>query len=183
MIVTDYRITDHRDILEEGKADEWKRLVAEGGFDALAAMDQAEEVAFGYPKASNMVVNALKFLLPAESTVEKYKHDIPPIEALGLISYAKMTGDFEKITIRFHDKMPDPVALGFKGNEVYLIAAWGPDSMKEDEIMEKFNLEYVRAFPLAKEKAMRELEREECGERMDQYLRSGYNYGNLTVTR
>jgi len=181
IVVTDYRLKDHEDLIDGKQADEWLRLVKEGGFSALEKMAAGKKVAFGYPKMSNQLKNALKWLCPEESSIDEYQHDIPPVEALGLISLAKMTGDFTKVYIRFHDKLPDPVAIGVKGKkdgEEYLIASWGPEKMPEEAIVERFRKLFAERLPKAVDSVIRELQNLNPDECADSWLESGYLYNH-----
>lgn len=145
-VTTDYRVKTTEDVLSASTADEWKRLAAECGLSALLEKREAGEVDIGWTKLDNQTGNALRWLCPQSCELAEYRYDVPPIEALGLISFAQMTGSFDKIMIHYNDRLPDPVAIGTKGNSKYLICAWGPDEIPVERWVEKFRTEIAKGF-------------------------------------
>jgi hypothetical protein len=181
MVVTDYRTKDSAELLSDGKADEWRRLAAECGLTALLEKQDAGDVALGWTKMDNQTTNALKWLCPQTSTLDKYKHDVPPIEALGLITNAQMRGEFDKIEIHFHDRLPDPVAVGTKGEDKYLICAWGPEEMPPERWAEVFRERVIAGFEAYKERVVNSIRALTADNRIEQWLRYGWNDGVLDV--
>lgn len=138
-VVTDFTVVEHADMVTKEQADEYRRLAFEAGMTALVEQGDEGKIAFGYPKMTNMQKNMFKLLVPTSITLDRYKHDVPPIEALGLISRANLTGQFEKILIHFNDKLPDPIAIGYAKEEAYLICAWGPEKVSDETLMARFD--------------------------------------------
>lgn len=183
VVVTDFELKEHEELICDKVKDEWLRLAQEAGMTSLVEKKESRNVAFGYPTLTNEMKNAFKLLLPTQSTLERYEYDIPPIEALGLISRAKLSGEFDSIVICYRDASSDPIAIGVKGKEQYLIVAWGPEKVSEEKILERFRAE-VRRRLIAKWAEVKhdwETALAAPDSYADQYLARGWFYGNVNL--
>jgi hypothetical protein len=181
MVVTDYRTKTAADLLSSETANEWRRLAAECGLTTLIEKQDNGEVALAWLKLDNQTKNALKWLCPMSATLDKYNHDIPPIEALGLISYAQMTNEFTKIEIHYNDRLPDPVAIGTKGNEAYLICAWGPEEMPVERWVDKFRAAILAGFDGMKKRAIEAIQLTTADSAILQWLQYGWCNGSIDI--
>lgn len=181
-MVTDFRVKELQDIKNP---EEWLASVERAGMKALVKTKKRKKV-IPYHKCSIELTNALKLALPVKSTLGDYTHDQPPMEALGLIVFAKEAGYFTSIIIRYHDVEPDPVALGIIGEDRYLIACWGSEKKMEPEDF------ILKAFDIGKKlisdkiKARREelTHAEQNPEKLiKKFLRDGYCYNPVNLGR
>lgn len=154
MITTDFRIDIGQD--KELPADQfneaYKKTLESMGMTAaveryFSKTEDANDSPIPYPRMDKMLSRWISILMDSESKLEAYKHDQPPMEALGLMFYAHQTAIFDEIIIKYHNTDPDPIAIGRSGQERFLICAWGPDTVDRDSIRSRAEAKLRKELP------------------------------------
>lgn len=144
-IVTDFRVNlgEQKDELSNEQFNETYKATCEqlGMSKLIDRYTSKDEAKTGfivpYQRIDKEFKRAFSILFDSSQSIEEYTHDQPPMEALGLIMFAKMQDVFSEIYIKFHNTDPDPVAIGKKDNEEFLICAWGPDKVSRETFLER----------------------------------------------
>ncbi len=144
-IVTDFRVNlvVHKDELSNEQFNEtYKATCEQLGMtklvDRYASKDNdSSGFIVPYQRIDKEFKRAFSILFDSSQSIENYTHDQPPMEALGLIMFAKMQDVFSEIYIKYHNTDPDLIAIGKKDNEEFLICAWGPDKVSRETFIDR----------------------------------------------
>ena len=168
IIVTDFRIDlgeDKHDLSSEQFNETYKATCEQLGMSKLVERyitkdDNEKSFIIPYQRIDKEFKRSFSILFDSSQTIENYTHDQPPMEALGLIMFAKMQDTFSEIYIKFHNTDPDPVAIGKKDNEEFLICAWGPDKVSRETFLERSRKKLEIELPKKIDEMLRKLNNE-----------------------
>ena len=121
---------------DDDKLKEWKEKIEELGLEGqkklLSKNTDSRPIPFRYMNTS--IRRIFKVLCPVEADIKEYSKTPIPLDVLGVIYLAEKDEYFDKIIIRYNDSAPDPIVIGIKGHDEYLIARWGEEKMDIDKM-------------------------------------------------
>lgn len=123
---------------EEDKLEEWKGKIDELGLEGQKKLlDGENERPVPFKYMNEKLIRIFKILCPSTVELENYCKTPIPLEVLGIIYLCKKDKYFDSIKVWYDDVNPDPIVIGERGDERYMIARWGDEKLNIDKLFEK----------------------------------------------
>jgi hypothetical protein len=104
---------DTLDMIYDGdKLDKWHSMVSELGLEGQTKIVTAKKSPIPFLFMNKTLVNVIETLCPRKVALEAFSASPIPVEILDLVALSKKEGYFEKISIWYDDKSPDPACVG-----------------------------------------------------------------------
>lgn len=128
---TSYLLKENEPLVFDSEARvKWQQIIEKLDLDGQKSLSKAQgsegnPIPFLWMNARCKAIFGA--LCPHKEDVSAYSKTPIPLEALSLIALARDQAYFEKISIWYDDRDPDPVAIGTRDKESYLICRWGAE--------------------------------------------------------
>ena len=108
----------------------WKSRVAELGLEGQKKLVGAEGTnPIPFMRMDSRMQRVYETLCPTLSTLHDFSVEPIPTKVLDILSLCEKEHYFEKICVRYSNGAPDPIVVGYKNNEQYMIAQWSRELM------------------------------------------------------
>jgi hypothetical protein len=131
-------------------------MVEELGLQGQQELAEDNRSPVPYLFMNRAITRVFETLCPKHVGVEAYGKTPIPVEVLGHVKLAEREKYFEKIEVWYNQTNPDPVIVGKRGDDQYLIARWGDVDLSFPELVKLAKDRWAIAKRAALETKMRE---------------------------
>lgn len=116
---TEKTVTNPEDIAE------WKAKVEALGLEGQKNLMEGAKSVMPFASMTKEQIAIYKAMFPSTSSLVDFGKEAIPLRALSILALCVQENYFEKIEIWYSPTGDDPIGIGFKGNQRYLLVRWG----------------------------------------------------------
>jgi len=127
MAIEKYIVKDTENLIHDPEAlKAWEDLSKQLGLKGQETLAGGKSpVPYQFMNAK--MTRVFEVLCPAKLEITDYDKSPIPVELLQLVSMSDKENHFEKVEVWYDDQGPDPILVGYNGDDRYLIGRWGAE--------------------------------------------------------